>query len=385
MTRILLPALFYSLIATAQQPLTPNGPSGNWLKTDGSNRFVLGLFDGIACYKGDTWTISAIGREQDHWHYTLRNDSASAGLDISLKDPHTLVLTDHGQQQVLKDTKTYNYLYKPVQRSFTTPFFRPGITTLKGYLRLPPAAAKRALKDTYIEVSYENPLTGEKEYFLADLDSLGQFTIRFPVYKPQLCTLSYGEARLADFFVQPGDRLLIAVNKDILLSGSNPDYSQLMQRVCIMGDDEDFNNQYQHFLWYSSSLDDAVKKNYDRMITAIDQVYPSANVEQRFIDYIKEEVKYNYAYTLLHSLKIAYPDSLQKVYKMALEPGSPTALLHDSYYRMAGYYARNFMAPKNPLAYVYPLPYDKRNNRIMNEYGPLLPPGFLMDWLTDKI
>ena len=381
---VILLGLLHSLTAIAQLPaISDSIPlSGNWLATDGSNRFLLGLYDPVACYKGDTWQISSIHPihpDKDHWQYVLRNDSGSAVLDIRRTAPHTIIVTEKGRSRVLRDTRTYNYGYRPVERSFKQPLFRIGMATLKGYINIP-GASRRYLQRLTVQLNYEDCFTGETDYYLADLDSLGRFSISLPVLKPQLCVLTFGDSELGKFLVQPGNRLLIAVNTAIVISSANPDYDKVVQRIGLMGDDAEFNDQYQHFSRYSAGWPDSVRSQYNRMMEAVDKVYTPGRTESRFIDYIKQELKYSYIYKTLYGSKKYDSAGLREIYREFLRQESQTALIHDCYYKMAGYFANTFMGACGDHPTRFSFLVEQKRGRIMNEYGPLLPPGFAGTW-----
>jgi len=360
-------------MALAQQTTVPAALSGNWLKTDGSNQFVIGLYNGVACYQDNVSLITAITGSNDHWQITL----AGKRLGLSLKDAHTLILMENGQQQTLKHTRTYNYGYRPIQQPLKQPLFRVGTATVKGYLQLPATAPRNKLQYNYVLISYENVLTGEAEYFPADLDKTGRFTITFPLYKLQKCTLIYNQDKIATFLAQPGSSLLLAVNPDIKVTNPNLDFDLVAQRVAVMGDDADLNNQYQHFLTYRSSLNDTA---YTQNITALSQVYSPAKVPQVLIDYIKEEVLYDYAYKRLSDTRNADSAIAQQLYQRYLVPGSPYAVLHDNFYQMAGYYADRLRDGSRSNGMRYSFSTDKMAQRINNDYSRFLSPEFMQPY-----
>jgi hypothetical protein len=217
---------------------------------------------------------------------------------------------------------------------------------------------------------------------------------------PVFCNLSIGSSQLASFLVQPGDTLLLALNNTIFLEDTNPDYNMLMQRVCLMGSNAAFNNQYQHYTQYISHLNfkteepastadrnmpaDVKKqqqyarysKLYDSLLHRIDLVYPAYIAEQRFIDFIKAATRYNCVLALLDDRDT---DStwLQKIYDQYLSQETPMALMHDSYYKLANTYADRLHDSRYGNRYSYSIQYDKITERVQKDYGNLLSHGFL--------
>ena len=386
--------------------LTPAFMYGNWISTDGSNRFVLGISHQIACYRNTSWQILSAeempGAPAGHWQLHLQHENRTATLDLYRKDS-SLLLAEGKEVRLLSSARTYNYLYHPPQKTFRPSLFSGGTVQLRGFIR--PTHSRPI---GYVQVCYDNALTGEKDYFFADIDSLGRFSLRLPVNRPQLCTLSLNRDPVANFMVQPGDTMLLAFNKDVELNDMNPDYDRLMQRVCFMGDEAAFNNQYQHFLQYaalmgypsfefpaaaagsSSGTDKGPEPFayfgdlYARAITAIDRVYPPSKAEQRFIDFIKAEIRYSCARGLLRSFRGYYggrdasPDSIrvQKLYDQYLARESPAALLHDSYYRLAALYGSWLCSSRHDYRSFYNIPHDRMDQRVKDEYSSLLSGNF---------
>lgn len=404
--KAILPGLLFAIITTAKGAARlPEELVGNWLRTDGSNQFVIGLYPDVVCYRNNTWVIISTTGDGDHLQLKLQNDSAFLDLDLQRKDAHTIVLSENGHQHTLKNIRTYNYRYKPQQHSFKHPLFTLANATLKGCVHWPENAG-RISGNNYIQVSYKNMFTGEVEYFYAPLDSLQRFNISFPVYKFQRCTLSQGRIELTSFFVQPGDTLLIAINKTVGMREQNPDYNKLTQRVSAMGSDEDFNNLYQHYLWHNRGADlpgfpqdkskgsseiKASKKTFYRDLylqrsKAIEHVYTPARAERRFIDYMKDEVRYACADALLSALNDRYSDDpgdkadsadMKHVHQAFLAGATPLAFLHDGYYRVAAKYGKRLDNARYGHSRNYRISPGKADERIRKEYAPLLSKEFM--------
>jgi hypothetical protein len=167
-----------------------------------------------------------------------------------------------------------------------------------------------------------------------------------------------------------------------------------------MGSNAAFNNQYQHYAQYISHLDfkpqkpastadrnmpAAVKKQqqytlyskwYDSLLQRIDFVYPAYIAEQRFIDFIKAETRYNCVLALLDERDT---DStwLQQIYDQYLSQETPIALVHDNYYKLAKRYASRLHESRFGNRYSYSYHYDKITERVQKDYGSLLSHGFL--------
>lgn len=390
---ILLCLLYFT---AAQAAPIPANLYGHWLKPDGSNRFIIGIYPNAVCYENETWQIRSAVETQGRWQLQLEHGGKSTTVTVQRKDSTTLLLGD-GVQQSLKNIRTFNYRYRPEQPAFPQPLFTEGSAILRGLL---PWKAKRREKETYVQLSYSDMRTGKKEYLFADLDSLDRFSLRIPLHMPVFCTLAIGSNQIASFLVQPGDTLLLAFNNTISLNDANPDYNKAMQRICLMGSNAAFNNQYQHYTQYISHLGfkpektaasadrnmpAAVKKQqqytlysklYDSLLRRIDLVYPAYIAEQRFIDFIKAETRYSCVLALLDDRDT---DSiyLKKIYDQFLMQETPVALVHDNYYKLANQYASRLQDSRFGNRYSYSIHHDKVTERVQKDYGNLLSHGFL--------
>jgi hypothetical protein len=361
---------------TFAQPAVPETLTGNWLKVDGSNQFVLGLYKNIACFKNNTAVITAVSGKQDHWHLKL----ATGSLDIVRKDSHTIVLTDNGSQQILKNIQTVNDAYKPVEHTFKQPLFETGTATLKGYVALP-APSGKTLPDSYIMVSYENEFTGERDYFPAGIDNTGQFSVTFKLYRPQLCAFHYNGQVITTFLAQPGNKMLIAVSNTHVPLAAKPEYDQLLQYICFMGDNAAFNMHYLHYIAYNAKMKKQGLRLEDR--ATLEQIYPPAQVEQRFRDFIHEQIVYKEGNRKMndHPLKDTSAEKLRElneIYTEYLAHESPTALLHTYYYELAGRYGEKlaYMATSGRTR----VPQERIFQLVEDLYAPVLPQNFLQQY-----
>lgn len=380
--------LFFSqFYFTAIQAATiPASLYGNWLATDGSNRFVIGIYPSIICYNNRTWRISSEKEVQGHWQLKLSDKTGVTGIELQCKDSNTLVISGP-EQQVLKNIPTYNSRYQPVQQSFRKPLFARGTAFLTGYIHA--ATGRKPGSITTVSIECNNMLTGKMDYFFAETDSLGCFTLQLPLHYTQHCRLKVDERYFNWFMAQPGDTTLLAVNPDKVSQGTDFNYRAALQRICLMGDNAAFNNLYQHFAWwqsnfsfetpYTTAIDAPFYKDaFAKAMAAIDSLFPSYMAGQWFIDYIKADTKYKLVHSILNRLQYQ-PDSaaLKKLYDQYLAQETSVALLHENFYKIARKYmdypgytslvkgeTRN-LAPKAQVL-----------DRIEHEYAPLLPAGY---------
>ena len=388
----------------------PGFMNGNWMSTDGAYRFVLGISSRVASYKDRNWQILSAdqvpGQTPGHWQLHLQHDSAAIILDLYRKDS-SILLMDGNQQYTLTTARNYDYRYRAKQAAIATPVFSSGNAQLEGFVQ--PAAASKP--GGYVIISYQNSMTGEKDYFFAGLDSLGRFSVSVPLGRPQLCTLNVDGEEAAVFLAQPRDTILLAYNRGIGIDRNNPDYGKLGQRIALMGDGAAFNNQYQHFRFYAPSLGypafdmPAAAKNtpakakgpepfsyygdlYARTITAVDRVYPSSRVGQELNGFVRAEIRFACARALLNSLRGYYGEKndasdsirLLQVYEKYLAEDGAAALLHDKYYELAKLYGSKLNDIRYGQRRSYRFSMEMFDARMKNDYSLLLSPDFMQQY-----
>ena len=408
---ILFGCLFFSFNATGQQEPWPGKLTGNWLTTEGNNQFVLGVYKQVICYDNETWKIVASEKNNNGWKLDLTAPGKKIQLEIYPKDEHSITISGNNRQLELKNTRTYNYKNKSPEQTLLQPFSGNEQATVKGYIHLPPSFNAKQGED-YIQVSYRNELTGQQEYFFSDIDSSGSFKISFPVYRSRMCNLYWNGSTITDFFIQPGHTLLVAFNKAINIKNENPDYDKLAQRVCMMGTDGDFNNQYLHYLQYCNSAGfpqfnfpvQIIKgktvqekkeiqfayydKLYKDAFTVIDHLYAPGKAGRQFIEYIKEEIRYKCAAALMANLHDEYGEKtyreykvdsndLARIHKLFLEEKSAYSLSQDAFYELAGKLADKIIEVKTGNRFSYTISQEKIDQRVEKDYGPLLSNDFL--------
>ncbi|MCS3802112.1 hypothetical protein [Niastella sp. OAS944] len=374
--------LLLSLESAAQPAVkaisVPASMCGHWLKTDGSNGFVIGIYPNAVCYENETWRIKAAKQIQQRWQLQLENDNSKKIIvTIQRKDSTTLLLGNIAQQE-LKNICTFNSNYRPKEATFHSPLFTGGNALLKGQLHWKENDNEN--KTNFVQLSYTDVFTGEEEYLYADLDNQGRFSLPIPLRMPVICSLINGRQQLGAFLVQPGDTLLLAYNFVTDLNENKQDYSKLMQSVCLMGSEAAFNNQYQYFKRYVTNDEekksDAVTEQYDNVLRGIDRVYPAHVAEQRFIDFVKADARYNYVLKLLKSSRMGLDSTaLQKIYEQYLSQETPLAFIHDNFYKLAGSFDDYLRRSRS-----FPLVFDANTDiagRLKKDYKLLLPPNFI--------
>jgi hypothetical protein len=375
--------LLLSLESKAQPTVkaisAPASLHGNWLKTDGSNGFVIGIYSNTVCYESETWRISSAKQIQHRWQLQLENNNSKKIIVTAQRKDSTTLLLGNGAQQELKNRCTFNSNYHPKESFFPSPLFTSGTALVKGLLHR--KENDKEGKINFVQLSYIDVYTGEEEFLYADLDNLDRFSLRIPLRMPVICRLINGRQHLGAFLVQPGDTLLLAYNAATDLNGHKQDYSELMQIVCLMGSNAAFNNQYLYYKRYVTNDEDkksdAITEQYDNVLRGIDRIYPAHVAERRFIDFVKAEARYNYVLKLLKSSRMGLDSTtLQKIYEQYLSQETPLAFIHDNFYKLAGsfdFYLRRSRS--------FPLVFDANTDniaeRLKKDYKLFLPPGFI--------
>ncbi|HZY82185.1 MAG TPA: hypothetical protein VFE50_21820 [Cyclobacteriaceae bacterium] len=390
---------------------------GNWLKTDGSNAMGFGVFEKAACFNNATWKINSIDGEK----ITLSNDSKNIEVAFKKKDANTIEVRSGKEHIVLKKQRTFSAKYKPTKEKLQEPYVHPAEATISGVI-YSTALKTTSLENRYVTVSYVNELTAIEELAFGDIDDEGRFTLKLQLYRPQLCEIQFNNDRIGHFFAQPGTSMVLAINTAVQINRENPDYDMIGQRISFMGDDATFNSLYQHFQYYSATkqfpdlkfsakvhagksigekkamIYEWHKIKEEQLMSEMGYVYPKKSTEARFTDYIRDEIRYTVAESLVSSFRDDWtePNSSKlkldstdfvRIRSLYLADIATTDMNHASFHKFVRQYVSNRITLKTGGRMSYSINPQKMKDRVEKEYAPLLPATFVKSYrmIMDEI
>lgn len=213
MKRILLAfAVFVCSLPAFSQGVLPGELAGNWFLS-GNNAWKYGFYEEFAMVDGVFWDYSELHVKRKHTVLHLKNGKARRELVISSVGEGKLEVRDSlGRVAVFRE-RTENPDYGSYETDgFRQPVVAPAAFHLSGVID-----GYDPQKDNYkfARIIYNHLLEDDQVVHLVQLDSLGRFSLEFPLMNPQGIMFKFGN-RLIGFYAVPGSSLMMSVNKTSL-------------------------------------------------------------------------------------------------------------------------------------------------------------------------
>jgi thiol-disulfide isomerase/thioredoxin len=305
---------------------------GNWIATP-SNNWEYGFSEEFAIYNCAFWDYSVIQEKGKTTKITLQKEGKTLSLEIDQKND-TLITIKNGKskkQEYALMRKRYPDYKTSDSAPFPTPAFRRDSATIIGYYRDfdkisefldgLPDDAKDMLMKIYLapfEVAVNDFIKSEQIDYQTPIDSLGRFSITFPIINTQLVYVDWKRLTKTMVF-SPNDTLfLFADFFDLLPHPEDKGWDGLRLRnkqILCMGNNARVNNE---LLQYDAprifvDREEEIKKGISDMeyLRICEDVYnqrvahlekhiaacPSVSEKFRFLRTTEE--KYNLAFDLM--------------------------------------------------------------------------------------
>lgn len=191
---------------------------GNWAQKS-SNAWQLGFFESFAVYNGDFWDYGSVDINGSTGNVVLKKGPKRTKIELLLTSDELCEIAIDG-----KPMSTYFKCGKNLPAYTTTDtisfkdtrFQKVDTVTIRGYLRNNPG-------NKPFSVSYIDPIKNQQVEFFSDVDSLGRFTIKFPLINTSHLFLDWGRMTKMDV-AEPGETyfLLFDFSTDqYLITGDN--------------------------------------------------------------------------------------------------------------------------------------------------------------------
>ncbi len=252
--------LVCNLDAVVLSPLAPDKDIykilGNYVEKS-SNAWKLGFFENFAIVNGEFWNYKSIDPEKSNTNVLLEKGTKRAKISIRFKsgDQYEIALNDKRPTTCFKCTKNIPAYQTPDTISFKDTHFQKSDTvTIKGYLRNNPF-------NKPFSVALNDPIKFEECEFYGDVDSLGRFTIRFPLVNTTQIYLDWGRMTKIDV-AEPGETYFLF-------------YDFSTGQHLIAGDNERIHNELSNYdlygpLWLNS------QENYEKRMKMAPMEYLEA-------------------------------------------------------------------------------------------------------------
>ena len=187
----------------------PDWASGNWLTTDGSNRWVCGFLPQTAVWRNDFWGYGTVTRKGKTLWVQLKNGDRDTTLCLKEGRDGTLLLGSDGRtfatlgrDLVRRTTPAAEWKYDP--EKYRNELYRPGTAVIRGILE---GYTPQFGFTSGTLMSYD-PITGRDCAALIEVLPDGRFSAEIETEHPKTLVMSLGPGTIRNLYVEPGDTLM---------------------------------------------------------------------------------------------------------------------------------------------------------------------------------
>ena len=158
----------------------PDGIADTYWRNEATGDWLIGFAPNHVIYKNKVWDIASQSEKKDTYTLTL-NDGTIIKVD-KLKKGKRNITIGHEQPiacSPITSAALPDYPTKDLRQDFVDNGYSNDSVTLIGWLKDMPEQAWKQSRE--FEVNIANLLMDEQQKFYAKMDSLGRFTLRFPV------------------------------------------------------------------------------------------------------------------------------------------------------------------------------------------------------------
>ncbi|MFW5645558.1 MAG: hypothetical protein ACOCZL_06560, partial [Bacteroidota bacterium] len=178
----------------------PEEIQGNWLRTDGSNEWVFGIYDDLIIFDSKVWQKIMLKNKGRKYSISMENDGQIENLEIKLKRDKLLVSANGKKEEILSReiTKVSDYSISN-NEGFSKPIFNEDTAVYMGYIDgYHPKMDKTGI------VHVNNILDMEQKTYLVNINPDGTFYSEIPMIQPQDVYVKLHERGTQSLFLEPG-------------------------------------------------------------------------------------------------------------------------------------------------------------------------------------
>ncbi len=180
--------------------------AGCWIN-QATGAWGIGFFEDFAVYQCQFWDYESINTQKNRTTIILKNGTEQLKVRLIRKDEISCTLSigkEKAQTYVLCNDKYLPDYPIADATSFVDNGYQTDSVTLTGYLRNLPSTHP-------FEVSVPDMITDKEEKYTADIDSLGRFTLRFPVLNSHNVFIDWERSTIWTS-VEPGETYFLYVD-----------------------------------------------------------------------------------------------------------------------------------------------------------------------------
>lgn len=192
------------IVPQEQVSIMPKELMGNWLRTDGSNDWILGIYSNMIIYDNEFWDKMLINSKNDNYTLRLQRKDKSKELIIkTAKNNKILVGPDLKNLTLLSKTKTFKKDFVVANDDdFKLPVFHKDTFVYKGYIK-----GYHPKMGTTGIVYVDDIINQEQNSNLVTINPDGTFVVKCFMLHPQVIfirTLGISET----IFAEPGKTMI---------------------------------------------------------------------------------------------------------------------------------------------------------------------------------
>ena len=304
---------YLSLWADGKSAQCPAALLGNWMNKT-THEWEYGFYENFAVARTGFWNYKTIKEGKKRLEVILENETQEIHLKIRKTDGKLSAISFEGEpfEEFFPWNKCFLPYPLPDTTSFPQPTFEADTVTLFGYIRHAECYGKRNFTVFWSDF-------GEKQQEVsADIDSLGRFCMKIPVYSSQLIFLDWGKL-LRRIVVTPGETILMYVDAQDLIptAADRKDRKSFFLRdrdLLFMGEQARLHNEFTHCPYpFMRGLEElrgkvqgdmeyleAIRSDYEscvREMKAVEQKY--APLSRRCLEAVYSGMKYEMAWSLM--------------------------------------------------------------------------------------
>ena len=202
-------------------------PMGNWYASDGSNTWMIGLYEQYAVYDAEFWYYKEISRDGKKVTWELDNGANKRRITLWEAGDGLVLREDTDMKRLRKERLGEDRLRVPSKEVYTGDFLEPGQVELKGIIE------PRDTMPLTASVIYTGAFSESQSKFTVDVDEMGRFKLTFPLSNPLSVMLQVGDAFFT-FLSEPGAKQALYIKEASFNGGFDSWYEE--KDILFMGD-----------------------------------------------------------------------------------------------------------------------------------------------------
>jgi|GEM_PF-6056771 len=221
--------------AIGSKVVVPQTFQGNWLKTDGSNEWVYGIYDSLVICDNDFWKIKQVTFSEKKMTLQLEKDGVLKTIYGKLDKKGMLKIGETPKNgTLLSRNKTFkkNYII-PNDEDFSLPILKKDSSTIKGFIR-----GFDAKNGNTGYVTVDNVLVEDQFIYPFTILPDGTYQVKFQMLYPLTIYLDLPGFYQINSFLEPGKSIVLFTDstENGRFYKNSSDYDKREKRTLFMGD-----------------------------------------------------------------------------------------------------------------------------------------------------